>query len=108
MIRASKLTVSMVIKLEAAFYKDALSRFSTNDFKNAGYPAAVPQRLAEIGSQEATHVTALSGILTGLGIAPTQPCVRGALILRSSISELTLLPPATLSADLQLQLQDDR
>jgi len=60
--------------LEAAFYKDALTKFSVNDFKNAGFPAAVPQRLAQIGSQEATHVTALSGILTSLGVTPTEAC----------------------------------
>lgn len=61
--------------LEAAFYKEGLARYSPYDFKDADYPAPVPQRLAQIGAQEATHVTALEGILRSLGVEPTKPCV---------------------------------
>lgn len=60
--------------LEAAFYKEGLARYSPYDFKDADYPAAVPQRLAQIGAQEATHVTALEGILRSIGVEPTKPC----------------------------------
>lgn len=60
--------------LEAKFYKDALDKFSLADFKAAGYKAVVPQRLAQIRDQEATHVATLSSVLTSLGQTPTAPC----------------------------------
>lgn len=61
--------------LEAKFYADALARFSGQDFANAGYGPVVRQRLTQIASHEATHVTALSGIISSLGATPNAPCV---------------------------------
>ena len=78
--------------LEAAFYKEGLARYSPYDFKDADYPAAVPQRLAQIGAQEATHVTALEGILRSVGVEPTKPCVGCCIVVRASCPETDPLP----------------
>ena len=60
--------------LEAAFYAQALSQFSADDFANAGYPDWVRYRLTEIAAHEAQHVALLSGALTAAGANATEAC----------------------------------
>lgn len=60
--------------LEAKFYSEALGKFSDEDFKAAGYPAAVRQRIGEIAVEEATHVTTLETVLSAGGVTPTEIC----------------------------------
>lgn len=60
--------------LEATFYKYGLDTFGVSAFENAGYPDWVRYRLTEIASQEATHVTALTGALSAAGVTPVAQC----------------------------------
>jgi len=57
--------------LEATFYAEGLKKFSAADFKKAGYPASVYERITLIGAQEKTHVSFLAG---ALGTAGVQAC----------------------------------
>ncbi|KAK4688567.1 hypothetical protein P7C73_g1541, partial [Tremellales sp. Uapishka_1] len=57
--------------LENDFYHGGLSKFSAEDFKNAGFPSWVRDRMAQIGEHEAQHVALLSG---ALGTAAPAPC----------------------------------
>ncbi|CAD6574520.1 MAG: hypothetical protein TREMPRED_001141 [Tremellales sp. Tagirdzhanova-0007] len=57
--------------LEDYFYHNFLGQFSQADFKKAGYPDWVRNRLENIAGHEAQHVALLSG---ALGSAATQPC----------------------------------
>jgi len=57
--------------LENAFYSGALSKYTQEDFVNAGFPAWARGRIVEIGQHEAAHVAFLSD---ALGDKATQPC----------------------------------
>jgi len=57
--------------LENNFYSTALTKFSQDDFKAAGYPDWVRNRVSQIGAHEAQHVALLSG---ALGQDAVQPC----------------------------------
>jgi len=55
--------------LEKTFYADALSKFSDEDFTNAGYPSWVRGRFSQIASHESDHVSLLSGALGNASVA---------------------------------------
>lgn len=57
--------------LEAAFYKEGLATYSSEDFSAAGFPLEVRQDLVAAGEHEAIHVTALQSLL---GSRATKPC----------------------------------
>lgn len=51
--------------LESTFYNQTLAKFSSKDFADAGLPDYFYGDLQEIAKDEATHVSFLSGALTG-------------------------------------------
>ncbi|WVR08866.1 hypothetical protein IAU60_005925 [Kwoniella sp. DSM 27419] len=55
--------------LEKTFYADALSKFQQSDFEAAGCPSWVRDRLSQIASHEADHVSLLSGALGNASVA---------------------------------------
>lgn len=60
--------------LEATFYAQGLQNFSQQMFANAGFGASFYNNLKEIASDEATHVSFLTGALTGAGYNATAAC----------------------------------
>jgi Ferritin-like domain len=60
--------------LERAFYEHGLSRYSSEAFKKAGYPAWVRGRFEQIYEHEKTHVQFLESALTAAGIEYVKPC----------------------------------
>ncbi|KAM3420496.1 hypothetical protein BST61_g3764 [Cercospora zeina] len=62
--------------LENVFYREAIQRFTAEDFKAAGVPAAEAffNNLQQIASDEETHVTALTATINGIGGTPVQEC----------------------------------
>jgi hypothetical protein len=60
--------------LEDVFYKEALKKFSLQDFKDAGYTEDYYNNLNYIAYDEQTHVTILAGALTAAGVKPNTAC----------------------------------
>lgn len=60
--------------LENAFYKQALSMFSEQDFYHAGFGADYYNNIQLIGSDEDQHVSFLTSALTAAGATPVAPC----------------------------------
>ena len=60
--------------LEGAFYKQALEMFDENAFSAAGVSPGFRANLAQIGQDEANHVTFLEAAITGAGGTPVQAC----------------------------------
>lgn len=60
--------------LEDAFYKEALSKWSADDFKKAGFSNDVYNQLEYISYDEATHVLYLEGGLKAAGLMPVEAC----------------------------------
>ena len=60
--------------LESAFYTEGLGKFDANAFTAAGISAGFRDNLAQIGKDEASHVTFLSTAISGAGGTPVQPC----------------------------------
>jgi hypothetical protein len=68
--------------LEAAFYTQGLSRFSSSDFNNAAFASVlgtgtvggVYTNLGRIRDHEVAHVQALQSAIRGLGGTPAAPC----------------------------------
>jgi len=60
--------------LENTFYHEALAKFSEADFRKAGVNPEFYCNLKEIASDEATHVSFLSGALSAAGVTPTAAC----------------------------------
>lgn len=60
--------------LESAFYTEGLAKFDANAFTAAGVSAGFRDNLAQIGKDEAAHVTFLSTAISGAGGTPVQPC----------------------------------
>jgi len=62
--------------LEATFYKVGLRKFNVGHFRRAGFHNAkfVRDQFVHIGQDEATHVTALSGVIQQLGGKPVPSC----------------------------------
>lgn len=48
--------------LEDAFYRQVLNKYSVQDFRAAGYPKWVRERVEVLAKQEASHVAFLSGL----------------------------------------------
>ncbi|KAK0554777.1 hypothetical protein OC846_000538 [Tilletia horrida] len=57
--------------LENAFYRDSLAKYDNTAFANAGFPAWVRSRFAEIGAHEKAHVDFLA---SALGANATKEC----------------------------------
>lgn len=60
--------------LEDTFYRKALAKYTVNDFKNAGFDEAVYNRIKTVSSDEAQHVSFLSGALSAAGAKPVAAC----------------------------------
>ncbi|KAF1820432.1 uncharacterized protein K489DRAFT_383242 [Dissoconium aciculare CBS 342.82] len=60
--------------LENTFYHEALEKFTEADFRKAGVSSEFYCNLKEIASDEATHVSFLSGALSKAGVTPTSVC----------------------------------
>ncbi len=56
--------------LETAFYRDALTTFTADDFTAAGFDPLVVEYLALIRDHEAAHVEALTAVVNDLGGEP--------------------------------------
>ncbi|THH05403.1 hypothetical protein EW146_g9913 [Bondarzewia mesenterica] len=57
--------------IENAFYSEGMSKYSAQDFENAGLPSFAYGRFKEIAEHEANHVAFLT---SALGQDATQPC----------------------------------
>ncbi|KLJ05549.1 hypothetical protein EMPG_10946 [Blastomyces silverae] len=60
--------------LENVFYKGALSRFTENHFRQAGFDARLFQQLRFIAQDEQNHVVFLTDALRGAGVVPVSAC----------------------------------
>lgn len=60
--------------LEDTFYRDALAMYTMEDFKAAGYTEDVYNKIKTVSSDEATHVSFLTGALTAAGAKPVDAC----------------------------------
>ncbi|CAO2652165.1 Nn.00g004480.m01.CDS01 [Neocucurbitaria sp. VM-36] len=60
--------------LEDTFYREALAKFSVDDFKAAGFDQDTYTKIQTIASDEKTHVSFLSGALTAAGATPVAEC----------------------------------
>lgn len=58
--------------LEATFYREALVKFTGDDFVTAGFQAEAIDRFAMIADQEKTHVETLISVITSLGGTPVE------------------------------------
>lgn len=60
--------------LEDAFYKDALSKWSVDDFTKAGFTSDFYNQLKYVSYDEATHVLYLESGLKAAGLKPVEAC----------------------------------
>ncbi|KAF2871614.1 ferritin-like domain-containing protein [Massariosphaeria phaeospora] len=60
--------------LEDTFYRDALKKFTVEDFKSAGFDEATYNRIKTVSGDEATHVEFLTGALSAAGAKPVEAC----------------------------------
>lgn len=60
--------------LENVFYKQALQKFSNQDFIDAGFPADYRAKLEFVASDEESHVKLLTAALQGVGQKPVAAC----------------------------------
>lgn len=60
--------------LENAFYKEALTKLSSEDFVAGGYGADYRDLLKYIAADESSHVEQLSAALSAAGATPVEPC----------------------------------
>jgi hypothetical protein len=60
--------------LEDTFYRDALAKFTVEDFKSAGFDEATYNRIKTVSGDEATHVSFLTGALSAAGAKPVEAC----------------------------------
>ena len=60
--------------LEDTFYRDALAKYTMEDFKAAGYTEDVYNKIKTVSSDEETHVSFLTGALTAAGAKPVDAC----------------------------------
>jgi len=60
--------------LEDTFYRDALAKYTVEDFKAAGYTEDVYNKIKTVSSDEATHVSFLTGALSAAGAKPVEAC----------------------------------
>lgn len=60
--------------LENTFYREGLSKYTSENFTAAGVPDGTYGRVKTIASDEATHVQFLTGALTAAGAKPVAEC----------------------------------
>jgi hypothetical protein len=62
--------------MENAFYTQALAKFQTSDFSNAGFSSSqiAIEEITAISTDEATHVSAIEAIITAFGETPLHGC----------------------------------
>ncbi|KAH7377742.1 ferritin-like domain-containing protein [Pyrenochaeta sp. MPI-SDFR-AT-0127] len=60
--------------LENTFYREALQKFSVEDFKQAGFDEDSYSKIKTIAGDEATHVSFLDGALKAAGVTPVAEC----------------------------------
>jgi hypothetical protein len=60
--------------LEDTFYREALAKYSVEDFKAAGFDDATYNRIKTISSDEETHVSFLTTALSAAGAKPVEAC----------------------------------
>jgi hypothetical protein len=60
--------------LEDTFYREALGKFSEQEFASAGYDSTFYSNLQKVGQDESDHVAFLTTALKGAGATPVQAC----------------------------------
>jgi len=60
--------------LEDTFYREALAKFTVEDFKAANFSEEAYNRIKTISSDEETHVSFLTGALSAAGAKPVESC----------------------------------
>lgn len=60
--------------LEDTFYRDALAKYTVDDFKSAGFSEDAYNKIKTISSDEETHVSFLTGALKAAGATPVEAC----------------------------------
>ncbi|KAF1938002.1 hypothetical protein EJ02DRAFT_514832 [Clathrospora elynae] len=60
--------------LEDTFYRDALAKYTVDDFKSAGFDEAAYNRIKMVSKDEETHVSFLTGALKAAGAKPVEAC----------------------------------
>jgi hypothetical protein len=60
--------------LEDTFYRDALAKYTVDDFKSANFTEEAYNRITMISGDEATHVKFLTGALSAAGVKPVDAC----------------------------------
>ncbi|KAF3010913.1 hypothetical protein E8E13_009960 [Curvularia kusanoi] len=86
--------------LEDTFYRQGLANFTEADFKSAGFDSEVYNRIKTISSDEATHVSFLSGALTAAGAKPVEACTYafGVTSVQSFLATASVLEGVGVSA----------
>ena len=86
--------------LENTFYRQGLANFTEADFKAAGFDSDVYNRIKTIGSDEAQHVSFLSGALTAAGAKPVKECTYafGVTSVQSFLATASVLEGVGVSA----------
>jgi hypothetical protein len=86
--------------LENTFYRQGLANFTEADFKAAGFDAEAYNRIKTISSDEATHVSFLSGALTAAGAKPVKECTYafGVTSVQSFLATASVLEGVGVSA----------
>lgn len=105
--RASAITDAVILNyaltlehLENTFYRQGLANFTEADFKAAGFGSDVYSRISTIASDEATHVSFLSGALTAAGAVPVKECTYafGVTSVQSFLATASVLEGVGVSA----------
>ena len=60
--------------LESAFYKEGMSKFTSQSFKDAGFGDNIYPLFQQIAGNENTHVTKLTSVIQGLNGTPVPAC----------------------------------
>lgn len=60
--------------LEDTFYREALAKYTADDFKSAGFDNETYSKIQTIASDEKTHVSFLTGALKAAGATPVAEC----------------------------------
>ena len=60
--------------LENAYYQQGLSKYSEQDFLDAGLPQWARGRFQQVAAHEKTHVEFLTTAINAAGAHPVEPC----------------------------------